>query len=248
MSDAKSAWQTAELAATYLRGVRGALPGARMQIQVLGKIVESWIPQPRRILDLGCGDGILGLALRERFPAAELTLADFSPGMLEAAGQKTAGMPGVQLVQADFSGPAWLASLPAGQDWDVVVSGLAIHHQPDRRKRQLYAEIWDLLAPGGVFLNLEHVSSATPAGQVIFDSFFVDHLHRFHQANGDPRGREEVAAELYNRPDKSENRLASVERQCSWLRRLGFDDVDCFFKVFELAIFGGRKPSGQQGS
>ena len=27
-----------------------------------------------------------------------------------------------------------------------------------------------------------------------------------------------------------------------WLRQIGFQDVDCYFKAFELALFGGRKP------
>jgi tRNA (cmo5U34)-methyltransferase len=34
---------------------------------------------------------------------------------------------------------------------------------------------------------------------------------------------------------------APVERQCEWLRDVGYADVDCFFKVFELAVFGGRR-------
>ena len=41
--------------------------------------------------------------------------------------------------------------------------------------------------------------------------------------------------------DKKENKPASVEMQCQWLRGIGFQDVDCFFKTFELALFGGRK-------
>jgi len=27
-----------------------------------------------------------------------------------------------------------------------------------------------------------------------------------------------------------------------WLQEIGFADVDCYFKIFELALFGGRKP------
>jgi hypothetical protein len=38
--------------------------------------------------------------------------------------------------------------------------------------------------------------------------------------------------------------LAPVDLQCAWLRLIGFQDVDCFFKVFELALFGGRKAPG----
>jgi hypothetical protein len=51
-----------------------------------------------------------------------------------------------------------------------------------------------------------------------------------------------VARHYYDRPDKSANILAPVERQCTWLREIGFTDVDCYLKVFELAVFGGRRP------
>ena len=30
-----------------------------------------------------------------------------------------------------------------------------------------------------------------------------------------------------------------MQEQCAWLRGIGFRDVDCFWKYFELAIFGG---------
>ena len=43
------------------------------------------------------------------------------------------------------------------------------------------------------------------------------------------------------RPDRAANILALVEDQCAWLRTLGFRHVDCFWKYFELAIFGGVK-------
>jgi len=33
-----------------------------------------------------------------------------------------------------------------------------------------------------------------------------------------------------------------VEAQCAWLGEIGFADVDCFFRILELALFGGRKP------
>jgi len=36
------------------------------------------------------------------------------------------------------------------------------------------------------------------------------------------------------RPGRAANILASVEEQCRWLRDIGFQDVDCFWKYFEL--------------
>jgi hypothetical protein len=33
-----------------------------------------------------------------------------------------------------------------------------------------------------------------------------------------------------------------MEVQCRWPQEIGFEDVDCFLKVFQLALFGGKKP------
>jgi hypothetical protein len=35
---------------------------------------------------------------------------------------------------------------------------------------------------------------------------------------------------------------ARLDEQLLWLRRAGFDHVDCFWKWFELAVFAGTKP------
>ena len=229
----------------YLQGVRGAIPAAGLQLELIRKIVESWCPHGLRILDLGCGDGAIGRMLIEHFPDVEVIFADFSETMLEAARNKTLHEARASVVKADFSLPDWIDSVADRKPFDVVVSGFAIHHQPDHRKRELYAESFGLLNIPGVFLNLEHVASATHAGKAIFDSFFVDHLYRFHQAANDTKTRVEIEEFYYKRPDKEENILAPVDEQCRWLCEIGFEDVDCFFKVFELALFGGRKTSSR---
>ena len=83
-----SHWQTPELSRTFLEGVRGAIPACNLQIEVLLKIISAWRPSPASVLDLGCGDGILGRALLERFSPSDLVFLDFSDTMLEAAGKK----------------------------------------------------------------------------------------------------------------------------------------------------------------
>ena len=123
-----------------------------------------------------------------------------------------------------------------------MLSGLAIHHLPDERKRALYQEIFDLLKPGGLFLNLEHVAPRSEWAKQAFDDLFVDSLWSHHQKLGGTKTREAVEKEWYHRPDKTENILAPVEVQCQWLQEIGFGDVDCFFKLFQLALFGGKKP------
>jgi tRNA (cmo5U34)-methyltransferase len=67
--------------------------------------------------------------------------------------------------------------------------------------------------------------------------------HAFHVDRGSTKRREEVADEFVHRPDKQANILAPVEHQCAWLHEIGYVDVDCHFKSFELAVFGGRRPA-----
>ena len=238
-------WQGAELSKRYLEGVRGAIPLAAEQIEVMLRVIQAGRPQLGRFLDLGCGDGILGRAILARYPEARGIFLDFSEPMLQAAQERCAasGKPGrLEFILKDYGQPDWVEAIQHTAPFDVVVSGFSIHHQPDAKKQELYQEIYHLLTPGGFFLNLEHVSSSTPWLEKVADEMFIDSLYQFHQENGSHKPREIIAQEFYNRPDKAANILAPVELQCDWLRQLGFIHVDCYLKVFELALFGGMRP------
>jgi len=242
MARLDTVWQDRTLTRTFLDGVRGGLPMAAEQIGVVVRLLAASDRRPRRVLDLGCGDGILGAAVRDAFPGTELVLLDFSAPMLDAARQRFAGQePQPRFVRADFGDPGWVTAVAADAPLDAIVSAYAIHHQPDARKRALYAEIIELLAPGGWFINVEHVASPTPWLARVFEDLLVDGIADYHRGAGTGKTREEVADEFVHRPDKAANILAPVEEQCAWLRALGFADVDCYFKLFEFAVFGGRR-------
>ena len=102
-----------------------------------------------------------------------------------------------------------------------------------------------MLSPGGIFINIEHVASATRRLEVEWNEMLTDAIYETSRANGKDITREEVFAELVNRPDKEANILAPVEDQCVWLRDIGYENVDCYLKVMELAVFGGQKVSAE---
>lgn len=237
-----TAWQAAGLTNAYLEGVRGAIPQAAEQIDIIVRLARAACPEARVFLDLGCGDGILGHALLDAFSAnnPEAVFADFSPPMLDAARARLNGY-NAQFVNIDYAQSDWATAVEESSSFDVIVSGFSIHHQPDAIKQRLYRDIHSLLSPGGIFLNLEHVASASRWGEEQFEAYFIDSLYQFHAPRG--KSREQVTADFYHRPDKDANILAPVEVQCEWLREIGFQRVDCFLKVFELALFGGIKSS-----
>lgn len=237
-------WKNEWLVKRFLEGIRGGIPYASDQIEIMLRILGCGERPIERFLDLGSGSGLLAIGLSTRYPAARATLVDFSEPMMDAARDLLGDdvtMP--RFVIADLALPDWIEKVNDDAPFDAVVSGYAIHHLENDRKQTLYGEIMSLLAPGGFFINVEHVASATPWLTGIFDDALIDSMVTFQHQSGGARSRREVAAEHHARPDESANILAPVDVQCAWLRDLGFEDVDCYFKYLELAVFGGRKPS-----
>jgi SAM-dependent methyltransferase len=180
-------------------------------------VLLDCIPQAAsRILDLGCGDGrLLALAL-ERFPQASGIAVDFSPAMLVRARRRFSGNPRVSVREHNLD-----QALPDVGEFDAVISCFAIHHLTHERKRTLYEEAFRAVKPGGVFCNLDHVSSPTPR------------LHaQFFASLG-----QNVESE-----DPS-NKLLDIETQLGWLGAIGFADVDCHWKWLELALLAGVRPA-----
>ena len=238
-------WKSSSLAKTFLEGIRGAIPFAQAQIDVMLRLIAACERPVERILDLGCGDGVLAASILDRYPQARAVLLDFSEPMLEAAHKRFANRAAsVDILSVDYGQPSWTRTVVQLGPFDALVSGFSIHHQPDARKREIYGEIHELLAPGAIFVNVEHVASASPGGNCVNDDAFLDSLQRWQPTVS----RAEIAATYVNRPDKDANILAPVETQCEWLRALGFTDVDCYFKAFELAVFGGRRATSGTAS
>lgn len=162
------------------------------------------LPQPfGRVLDLGSGAGRLLSLVKLARPESEAVAVDFSPTMLGQLRDRFGADPKVEIVEHDLDQP-----LPRLGTFDAVVSSFAIHHVRHERKRALYAEIYELLAPGGVFCNLEHVASPTETLHLKF------------------------LAELGVRPEDEDpsNKLLELETQLNWLGEIGFTDVDCHWK------------------
>jgi SAM-dependent methyltransferase len=168
-----------------------------------------------RVLDLGTGDGrLLSLLGPDRAGMQGIGL-DISEPMLARARERFSGNTRVELVAHDLDQP-----LPDLGQFDAVVSSFAIHHLEDERKRALFAEVFEMLEPGGVFANLEHVASPTPE------------LHAaFFEAIGEPLENEDPS-----------DRTVAVETQLAWLRETGFTHVDCYWKWLEMALLIGVKP------
>ena len=201
-------WSTTEHALDYL--TRADTIPHRTEGEA---VLLDFVPKTaNRILDLGTGDGrLLGLLKIDRAEANAIAV-DFSPIMLEKAKARFQDDPLVEVIHHNLDD-----TLPHWGKFDAIVSSFAIHHVSHARKRSLYQEIYDLLEPGGIFANLEHVASPTENLHVTFLSKIG-----YTPAEEDPS-----------------NQLLDVESQLQFLREIGFIDVDCYWKWLELGLMIG---------
>ena len=241
--DTREVWKNDWLVKRFLEGVRGGIPHASDQIDVMLRLIAASRRPIERFLDLGCGSGLLAIAVLAQYPNARATLVDYSEPMMDAARDLLSqDMTVPHFVIADLGDPAWLETASGDAPYDAVVSGFAIHHLTHQRKRELFREVFGLLQPGAVFINIEHVASPTRWAEERFDDAMIDSLADYQAQAGMGKTREQVAGEYSGREDKAANILAPVDEQCRWLNEAGFDDIDCYFKYFELAVLAGRKP------
>lgn len=236
-------WKDSAKVKSYLGQVRKGIPMAEAQIDVMMRIIEGYGRPVQTFLDLGCGDGILAAAILAEYPDATGVLVDFSVPMIQAAIQNLRSYGrNLHFSTVDYADPNWFGTVAAHGPYEAIVSGFSIHHHPDRQKQQIYADVFDLLCPGGVFVNIELVRAASAWLEAIHDDFFIDSLWASQVGQPESESRSQIAAAYQHRNERTALRPAPVESQCHWLRQIGFQDVDCYFKAFELAVFGGRKP------
>ena len=180
-----------------------------------------------RVLDIGCGSGLFTALLLTKYPKARVTLADLSDKMLEVAKKRFSDHPDFTYVQSSFEDLELKA-----ESYDMVISGIAIHHIPGPEKKRLYGKCRDWLVPGGLFINSDQIKGETAASDAINMRVWRECI----ESSGLPREAIDAAYERMKFDQPS-----TVVEQLAWLNELGFASVDCLFKWFPMAVFYARK-------
>lgn len=108
------------------------------------RIVSSSLPFPRdralRAIDLCCGPGDVGRAIRENYPNAQIDFVDHDPLLLSIcrAFNGRVEMPGTYR-QLDLNDESWCQGLP-GRHYDVVAAANAIHWLSASRAKAVFPQ------------------------------------------------------------------------------------------------------------
>lgn len=165
----------------------------RPETEELAEWILSWdLPARQRVLDMGCGSGVIGLTLAAARPEWELTLADVSPDALDLARENAAsiGVDRVSFVESDlfsaitrtFDGIA--ANLPYVPESERATMTREVLHDPALALfggadgldviRRFIPQAFERLAPGGwLVLEIGH-DQAAAVEALLRDTNFTD--------------------------------------------------------------------------
>jgi len=125
---------------------------------VIADVVEAAVERPDPlVVDLGCGPGSLAARLLDRLPRARVVGVDADPLLLGMARAGYGDRPGLRFVEDDLRTPGWPDRLDLDRAPDALVSTTALHWMNRRQFGRLVSDAAELLRPGGVFVNGDHV-------------------------------------------------------------------------------------------
>jgi tRNA (cmo5U34)-methyltransferase len=182
------------------------------------------VTNAKSVLDIGAGTGLFSQFVYKENPHLQFTLADISDQMLSVARSRFNGLDNFDFIELDLS----TDEIPG--KYDIIISGLAIHHLSDADKQKLYKNIYEALNEGGLFINADQVTGRT----MLFDSLYK---YQWRETVSHSGLEHDALIQAFERTKL--DKMAPLETQLKMLEKAGFNEVDCFYKNLNFAVFGG---------
>jgi len=161
----------------YERGARTTTPLMQRDLDLHYRFTDLVVKthKPHRLLDMGCGFGKSTKPFYETLRDAEVVGIDLAAPCLKFGAREAtrAQARNVRFVQKDASRTGFKSG-----SFDVVTSTMVLHEMPPPVIRDLIAESYRLLEPGGVAIHLDFLPPDDP---------FLTYIHYGHgRRNNEP--------------------------------------------------------------
>jgi tRNA (cmo5U34)-methyltransferase len=229
-------WQSAEGVQAWAAEAELSERNRAAQRHFLALLLPFEQAEPFTFLDLGAGTGAASRAVLDLHPGSTAILADFSAEMMRVGQREMERFAGrYRYVEFDMSaGGRWPEAIPAALD--AVVTSMCVHHLPDERKQELFAEIFGHLVPGGWYLNYDPVRAEDPVVEATWQRVN-------DQANPEVAARRRHRTPLEQaRWDNHVRHIIPLGQQLGYLKSAGFEGIDVYWKQLDTVIYGGRRP------
>jgi len=213
------------IAKKYDENRRKFIPCFDDYYETMTDFVSKIIDEPKKIVDLGSGTGLLPSFYFKHFPNANYTLVDIADEMLEIAKQRFENCANVDFRILDYS-----KTLPNGK-FDLFISALSIHHLEHENKKELFKSIYEKLEENGTFVNYDQFC--------VSDSKINENIENYWISQIKNSG---ISESEYNRwlERKKLDRECTISEEVEWLKEVGFK-TECIYANGKFGVIFARK-------
>lgn len=209
----------AKQASEYEALMERLVPEYRTQHMLMVALLPERLSAPR-VLDLGCGNGVLSRAVGKRFPNATFVGFDITEEMLSAyaKGMDEAGF-SYEARQGDYGID------DVGTGYDIVITGMTLHHLPRIARRAFYNRLYAALTEGGVYISNDIIVDEDE--NVREEQYIIWKEHM--------RSHGEDAHAWYEKHMAKDHPI-TIEEHLAWLRENGFNAAGCYWRYANFCV------------
>ena len=185
------------------------------------KFVVSNIEEPKQIVDLGAGTGLLTYFWYQQCPNSEYILVDIAEEMLNVARKRFDGIGNISYQVENY-----IHKLP-NTLFDTVISALSIHHLENKDKKKLFSRIYNSLPDSGLFINYDQFC----AKQAEMDHWF--NVYWENQLVNSGLTQKDI---LLWKERRKLDRECSVEKEVDLLKMCGFKVAECVYTYQKFSV------------
>jgi tRNA (cmo5U34)-methyltransferase len=195
------------------------VPHYLAQHDILSDLLPE-IDRPCRVLDLGCGNGVLSELVFRKLPQAMVVGFDLTGGMLRAYERKLASQAGkFELRQGDFRTDS------IGSGYDLILAGLTLHHLTWAEREDFYHTLYAGLNAGGRLLARDIIIDEDPAVRQEQYTYWRE----FMKSQG-------AEPDFWYAKHLEKDHPPTLADHFAWLRKAGFSQVACQWRLYNFAI------------
>lgn len=229
--------------ADYVRSVSKLSPVAGEIFDELGRgafgLISALMPgKPLRVLDICCGAGLAVETLMNLgVPIDSLTLTEQDPRLVEKAEEYLRGKGLLAKIRtlktAVFDPNLDRLSERAEGEFDLVMSCNAFQHFSCEHQKTLVREIYDQLAPQGMFVMQTHLKVLEPDWR----NSIIEHM----KAQMSASQADAAFVERAIRHTTRFHNFVPTTDVFEWCQTAGFSIVECLFRRHIISIIGAIK-------
>ncbi len=221
------------------------VPEREQQMQIISGLLSTQ-KGTKHIVDLCCGEGLLDELILDTHPTFTLQGFDGSSEMLQRAKERLERFgdrftcSGFELAATDWREP--------DQTIHAVISSMAIHHLTGLQKQELFADVFRMLAPNGVFIIADIIAYQDKMGEQRAAEELDEAVRkRSIELDGNLSAFEFFRREgwnIFRHLDPQDiDKPSSLLDQLKWLEQVGFSNIDVHWMLAGHSIFSARKPA-----